>query len=63
MFSCIIGKKLNWKIRIDGGQTMEYKDYIKQGLNGNAPLKLILCGNIQGTENDNASLKKAGEHQ
>ena len=31
---------------------MEYKDYIKQGLNGNAPLKLILCGNIQGTEND-----------
>ena len=32
--------------------TMEYKDYIKQGLNGNAPLKLILCGNIQGTEND-----------
>ena len=37
------------QIRIDGGQTMEYKDYIKQGLNGNAPLKLILCGNIQGT--------------
>ncbi len=33
---------------------MEYKDYIKQGLNGNAPLKLILCGNIQGTENDKA---------
>ncbi|GFI16498.1 hypothetical protein IMSAGC009_01663 [Lachnospiraceae bacterium] len=31
---------------------MEYKDYIKQGLNGNAPLKIILCGNIQGTEND-----------
>ena len=31
---------------------MEYKDYIKQGLNGNAPLKLILCGNIQETEND-----------
>lgn len=31
---------------------MKYKDYIKQGLNGNAPLKLILCGNIQGTEND-----------
>ena len=26
---------------------MEYKDYIKQGLNGNAPLKLILCGNRQ----------------
>ncbi|GFI61967.1 hypothetical protein IMSAG049_01138 [Clostridiales bacterium] len=34
---------------------MEYKDYIKQGLNGNAPLKLILCGNIQGTENDKLS--------
>lgn len=33
-------------------QTMEYKDYIKQGLNGDAPLKLILCGNVQGTEND-----------
>ena len=31
---------------------MEYKDYIKQGLNGSAPLKLILCGNIQRTEND-----------
>ena len=31
---------------------MEYKDYIKQGLNGNAPLKLILCGNIQEMEND-----------
>ena len=31
---------------------MEYKNYIKQGLNGNAPLKLILCGNIQETEND-----------
>ncbi len=35
---------------------MEYKDYIKQGLNGNAPLKLILCGNIQETENDKAGV-------
>lgn len=31
---------------------MEYQDYIKQGLNGEAPLKLILCGNVQGVEND-----------
>lgn len=31
---------------------MEYHDYIKQGLNGEAPLKLILCGNIQDAEND-----------
>lgn len=31
---------------------MEYHDYIKQGLNGEAPLKLILCGNVQGVEND-----------
>lgn len=31
---------------------MEYKDYIRQGLNGEAPLKLILCGNIQSTDND-----------
>ena len=28
---------------------MEYEDYIKQGLSGEAPLKLILCGNIQDT--------------
>ncbi len=27
---------------------MEYNDYIQQGLNGEAPLKLILCGNVQG---------------
>ena len=31
---------------------MEYEEYIKQGLNGEAPLKLILCGNIQCAEND-----------
>lgn len=31
---------------------MEYKDYIKQGLDGEAPLKLILCGNIQSTGNN-----------
>ena len=38
---------------------MEYKDYIKQGLNGSAPLKLILCGNIQGTENDKVGVVSA----
>ena len=31
---------------------MEYEKYIEQGLNGEAPLKLILCGNVQSTEND-----------
>ena len=31
---------------------MEYTDYIELGLNGEAPLKLILCGNGQG-ENSN----------
>lgn len=31
---------------------MEYADYIKQGLNGEAPLKLILCGNVQNVEDD-----------
>ena len=31
---------------------MEYEEYIKQGLNGEAPLKIILCGNIQFAEND-----------
>lgn len=31
---------------------MEYKDYIEQGLNGEAPLKLILCGNAQGEKDD-----------
>lgn len=31
---------------------MEYEEYIKQGLNGEAPLKIILCGNIQCAEND-----------
>lgn len=35
---------------------MEYKDYIKQGLNGKAPLKLILCGNIHGAENDKVGI-------
>lgn len=30
---------------------MEYKEYIEQGLNGEAPLKLILCGNVQSDEN------------
>ncbi len=31
---------------------MEYEEYIEQGLNGEAPLKLILCGNVQSTDND-----------
>ena len=30
---------------------MDHKDYIRQGLYGEAPLKLILCGNVQSTEN------------
>lgn len=35
---------------------MKYEDYIKQGLNGEAPLKLILCGNVQGTGHDKAGV-------
>lgn len=31
---------------------MEYEEYIELGLNGNAPLKLILCGNVQSVKND-----------
>ncbi|MBD5496135.1 MAG: hypothetical protein HDR12_17640 [Lachnospiraceae bacterium] len=31
---------------------MEYEKYIEQGLNGEAALKLILCGNVQNTDND-----------
>lgn len=31
---------------------MDYVGYIRQGLEGEAPLKLILCGNVQGTDND-----------
>lgn len=31
---------------------MEYEKYIEQGLNGDAPLKLILCGNVESTKND-----------
>lgn len=27
----------------------EYEEYVRQGLNGEAPLKLILCGNVEGT--------------
>ncbi len=29
-----------------------YEDYIQLGLNGDAPLKLILCGNVEGTINE-----------
>lgn len=31
---------------------MKYEDCMKEGLNGEAPLKLILCGSVQGTEHD-----------
>ena len=31
---------------------MEDKDYIELGLNGKAPLKLILCGNVQVKEKE-----------
>jgi hypothetical protein len=30
---------------------MEYQDYVKLGLNGEEPLKLILRGNVENTEN------------
>lgn len=30
---------------------MEYKDYIELGLNGEEPLKLILCGSVENKEN------------
>jgi len=26
---------------------MDYQDYVHMGLNGEAPLKLILCGNVE----------------
>lgn len=29
---------------------MDYEEYIRQGLEGEAPLKLILCGEVQNTE-------------
>lgn len=29
---------------------MEYEEYINQGLNGKATLKLILCGNVESVE-------------
>lgn len=31
---------------------MGYEELVNQGLNGDAPLKLILCGAVQGTEPD-----------
>lgn len=31
---------------------MEYKDYIELGLNGEASLKLILCGSVESSDND-----------
>ncbi len=30
---------------------MEYQDYVKQGLDGKAPLKLILCGSVEEENN------------
>lgn len=35
---------------------MEYKDYIELGLNGEAPLKLILCGSVENKENSNVGV-------
>lgn len=35
---------------------MEYKEYMEQGLNGDAPLKVILCGEVQGGGNDKAGV-------
>lgn len=29
-----------------------YEEYIKQGLDGEAPLKVILCGNVEETGKD-----------
>ena len=34
------------------GEQMNYEDYIEQGLNGEAPLKLILRGSIQNSGNE-----------
>ena len=31
---------------------MEYKDYIELGLNGEASLKLILCGSVENSDSD-----------
>ena len=31
---------------------MGYEEYIKMGLNGEAPLKLILCGNVEDKGSD-----------
>lgn len=31
---------------------MEYNDYIELGLNGEEPLKLILCGSVESKENN-----------
>lgn len=31
---------------------MDYESYIKLGLDGKDPLKLILCGRVQGSENE-----------
>ncbi len=35
---------------------MSDKDYLEQGLNGEAPLKIILCGSIQTVEQEKAGV-------
>ena len=40
---------------------MNYEDYIEQGLNGEAPLKLILRGSIQNSGNEKVGDKKLAE--
>ena len=35
---------------------MEYEQYIKMGLEGEAPLKLILCGNVEASEEGNTGV-------
>ena len=32
---------------------MEYEDFVKIGLSGEGPLKLILCGDVESTEDGN----------
>lgn len=32
---------------------MEQTDYIEMGLNGDAPLKVIMCGSVETNSNDN----------
>lgn len=43
----IYNKESEWE-----GFAMDYEGFIKQGLDGEAPLKLILCGNVEDKDND-----------